>query len=215
MNEWMNDAFICVLLYIVVHPKCFIIMCGVSPHPSPHFVSTAAPVRSPHTGYRWRGERVFKWVSRKILLAHRKTNSSIFSYQTRLELQMGLASVVRLNKQIFFCSKHSRWVWWIQGLKVPHVYNEIYCYILYVVGLYFCWRSWTSCLDTWHHGFYRIPTDTKIKLTVHAGNLIMDRGWVFQQDNDLQNGSLRTKPSFCYGHCSPLTWIQFNSRLFV
>jgi len=32
----------------------------------------------------------------------------------------------------------------------------------YVVGLYFCWRSWTSCLDTWHHGFYQIPTDTKI-----------------------------------------------------
>ncbi len=34
-------------------------------------------------------------VSRKILLAHPKTNSSIFSYQTRLELQMGLASMVR------------------------------------------------------------------------------------------------------------------------
>ncbi len=30
-----------------------------------------------------------------------------------------------------------------------------------VVGLYFCWRSWTSCLDTWHHGFYQIPTDKK------------------------------------------------------
>ncbi len=34
-------------------------------------------------------------VSRKIILAHPKTNSSIFSYQTRLELQMGLASMVR------------------------------------------------------------------------------------------------------------------------
>ncbi len=31
----------------------------------------------------------------KIILAHSKTNSSIFRYQTRLELQMGLASVVR------------------------------------------------------------------------------------------------------------------------
>ncbi len=30
------------------------------------------------------------------------------------------------------------------------------------VGLYFFWRSWTSCLDTWHHGFYQIPTDKKI-----------------------------------------------------
>ncbi len=32
---------------------------------------------------------------------------------------------------------------------------------VYVVGLYICWRSWTSCLDTWHHGFYEIPTDKK------------------------------------------------------
>ncbi len=30
-----------------------------------------------------------------------------------------------------------------------------------VVGLYFSWRSWTSCLDTWHHGLYQIPTDKK------------------------------------------------------
>ncbi len=38
---------------------------------------------------------LFGRVSRKIILAHPKTNSSIFSYQTRLELQMGLASMVR------------------------------------------------------------------------------------------------------------------------
>ncbi len=42
---------------------------------------------------------LFGRVSRNILLAHPKTNSviklSIFSYQTRLELQMGLASMVR------------------------------------------------------------------------------------------------------------------------
>ncbi len=40
---------------------------------------------------------LFGRVSRKILLTHPKTNSSIFSYQTRLELQMGLASMVRWN----------------------------------------------------------------------------------------------------------------------
>ncbi len=38
---------------------------------------------------------LFGRVSRKILLAHPKTNSSIFSYQTQLELQMGLASMAR------------------------------------------------------------------------------------------------------------------------
>ncbi len=38
---------------------------------------------------------MFGRVSRKIIIAHPKTISSIFSYQTRLELQMGLASMVR------------------------------------------------------------------------------------------------------------------------
>ncbi len=38
---------------------------------------------------------LFGRVSRKIILAHPKTNSRIFSYQTQLELQMALASMVR------------------------------------------------------------------------------------------------------------------------
>ncbi len=38
---------------------------------------------------------LFGRVSRKILLTHPKIISSIFSCQTRLELQMGLASMVR------------------------------------------------------------------------------------------------------------------------
>ncbi len=38
---------------------------------------------------------LFGRVSRKILLVHPKTISSIFSYQTRLELQMALTSMVR------------------------------------------------------------------------------------------------------------------------
>ncbi len=38
---------------------------------------------------------LFGRVSRKILLTHPKTISSIFSCQTQLELQMGLASMVR------------------------------------------------------------------------------------------------------------------------
>ncbi len=38
---------------------------------------------------------LFGRISRKTLLTHPKTNSSIFSYQTQLELQIGLASMVR------------------------------------------------------------------------------------------------------------------------
>ncbi len=38
---------------------------------------------------------LFGRVSIKFILVQPKTNSSIFSYQTRLELQMGLAFMVR------------------------------------------------------------------------------------------------------------------------
>ncbi len=81
-----------------------------------------------------------------------------------LELQMALASMVRWNKKMSFLAANTQ-----DGFgehrdkkKVPHVYNEIYCCIFNVVGLYFCWRSWTSCLDTWYYWFYQIPTDKKI-----------------------------------------------------
>ncbi len=53
-----------------------------------------------------------------------------------------------------------------------------------VVGLYFCWRSWTSCLDTWHHGFYQILTDKNQKVTDSVRNLIMGHVWIFQPDNN-------------------------------
>ncbi len=99
---------------------------------------------------------LFERVSRKIILAHPKTNSSIFSYQTRMELQTGLASMVRWNKEISFLAANTQYGFGAHGQKVPHVYNEIHDCIVDVVGLYFCWRSWTSCLDTWHHGFYQI-----------------------------------------------------------
>ncbi len=62
--------------------------------------------------------------------------------------------------------------------------DEIYCCIFNVVGLYFCWRSWTSCLDTWHHGFYQIPTDKNQQVTDSVRNLIMGHVWIFQPDNN-------------------------------
>ncbi len=70
LNEWMMHIY-SALLCIVVHPKCFTIMGGGGgggglsstttsvQHPlwcdGSH--RTTAPVRSPHTSYRWRGER--------------------------------------------------------------------------------------------------------------------------------------------------------------
>ncbi len=69
MNEWIMHLY-STLLCIVVHPKRFTIMWGVSPQPPPSVQHplgwcdgchrTTAPVRSPHTSYRWRGERVIE-----------------------------------------------------------------------------------------------------------------------------------------------------------
>jgi len=111
-------------------------------------------------------QMLFGRVSRKIILARPKTISGIFSYQTRLDLQMGLASKVSFlaaNTQDEFGEHKDK--------KYPMCTNEIYCCIFDVVGLYFCWRSWTSCLDTWHHGFYQILTDKKSNLSLDNKNL--------------------------------------------
>ncbi len=73
LHKWMNEwgHLYSALLCIVVHPKSFtIIWGGLSStttsvqHPLGSH-STTAPVRSPHTSYRWRGERVIqsiKWT---------------------------------------------------------------------------------------------------------------------------------------------------------
>ncbi len=52
----------------------------------------------------------------------------------------GFYGQMKLKNELF-SSKHSRWVWCNRDKKVPHVYNEIYCCIFNVVGLFFCWRS--------------------------------------------------------------------------
>ncbi len=62
MNEWMIHLY-SALLCIAVHPKHFTIMWGglssttTSVQHSLGCHRTTAPVRSPHTSYRWRGER--------------------------------------------------------------------------------------------------------------------------------------------------------------
>ncbi len=130
---------------------------------------------------------LFGRVSRKILLTHPKTNSSIFSYQTWLKLQIGLASMVGWNlKMSFLAAQTQDGFGEHRDKKYPCVQWNILLYFD-VVGLYFCWRSWTSCLDTWHHGFYQIPTDKKI-----IRNLIMGHVWIFQPDNN-PNTNLKKK----------------------
>ncbi len=152
---------------------------------------------------------LFGRVSRKILLTHPKTNFSIFSYQTWLKLQIGLASMVGWNLKICFLASNTQ-----DGFgehrdkKYPCVQWNILLYFD-VVGLYFCWRSWTSCLDTWHHGFYQIPTDKKI-----IRNLIMGHVWIFQPDNN-PNTNLKknTKKSVTEHKTKLLLWPSQSSDL--
>ncbi len=99
---------------------------------------------------------LFGRVSRKIILTHPKTDSSIFSYQTRLELQMGLASMVRWNKKKRFLAANTQDGFGEHRDKKYPMSAMKYHAVFYVVGLYFCWRSWTSCLDT----FYIILSNT-------------------------------------------------------
>ncbi len=67
---------------------------------------------------------LFGRVSRKILLTHPKTNSSKFSCQTRLELQMALASMVRWNwKMSFLAANPPDEFSTNRDKKVPHVHG--------------------------------------------------------------------------------------------
>ncbi len=55
---------------------------------------------------------LFERASRKIILSYPKTNSSIFSYQTRLELQLTTGFYAQMKlKNVLFSRKHSRLVW--------------------------------------------------------------------------------------------------------
>ncbi len=95
---------------------------------------------------------LFGRVSWKIILAHPKTNYSIFSYQTRLELLMGLASMVRWNKKsgYILAANTQDGFGEHRDKKYPMcTMYAIFCCNFYAVGLYFCWRSWTSYLYTW------------------------------------------------------------------
>ncbi len=97
------------------------------------------------------------------------------------------------------------------GIKSTHVYNEIYCCIFDVVDLFFCQRSWTSCLDTWHHGFYQIPTDKKNQyVTDSVSNLIMGHVWIFNR-TIIQTQTLKTTQKWVTEHKTKLLLWPFQS----
>jgi len=88
--------------------------------------------------------------------------------------------------------------------KSTHVYNLIYRWIFNAVGIFFCWRSWTSCSDTWHCGFHQISKYQN--LTPSARNLIMGSGWYLHQDNDPKQTSKSTQKYVTQHKMKLLAW---------
>ncbi len=128
---------------------------------------------------------LFGRVSRKIVLTHPKTNSSKFSYQTRLELQMALASMVTWN--------------WINSFLAANPPDEFstnrdkkypMSTVKYTAGSLMLWACF-SAGGPEHlvqmHGIMDSIKYQQIKnqnLTASVRNLIMGRVWIFHQDNN-------------------------------
>ncbi len=143
---------------------------------------------------------LFGRVSRKILLTHPKTNSSKFSYQTRLELQTGLSSMVRCKLKKYFLAANPPDEFSTNRDKKYPMPTVKYTAVFLMLWAYICWRSWTSCSDAWRHGFYQIQQIKNQHLTASVTNLIMGRVSIFhtynnpnKTSNQHKNVSLSTK----------------------
>ncbi len=137
---------------------------------------------------------LFGRVSRKIVLTHPKTNSSKFSCQTRLELQMALASMVRWNwKNSFLAANPPDEFSTNRDKKYPM------STVKYTAGSLMLWACF-SARGPEHlvqmHGIMDSIKYQQIKnqnLTASVRNLIMGRVWIFHQDNNPKQHQINTK----------------------
>ncbi len=145
-------------------------------------------------------------VLRRIILAHPEINCSIFSYQTRLELQMGLTSMIRRNKEISFIAANTQ-----DGIKSTpcvqwNILLHFWCYgpifLLEVLDILFRdMESWIL-LNT---------NRLKINKWLTIRNLIMGHVWIFQPYNN-PNTKLKNNTQKCHraqnqaSATSLLTW---------
>ncbi len=128
---------------------------------------------------------LFGRVSRKILLTHPKTNSSIFSCQTRLELQMALASIVRWNwKNSFLAATPPDEFSTNRDKKYP---MSTVKYTAASLMLWACFSAGGPGHLVQMHGIMDSIKYQQIKnlnLTASVRNLIMGHVLIFQQDNN-------------------------------
>ncbi len=125
---------------------------------------------------------LFGRVSRKILLTHPKTNSSIFSCQTRLELQMALAD--ETEKNCFLAATHQMSLVQTGIKKYP---MSTVKYTAASLMLWACFSAGGPGHLVQMHGIMDSIKYQQIKnlnLTASVRNLIMGHVLIFQQDNN-------------------------------
>ncbi len=144
---------------------------------------------------------LFGRVSRKILLTHPKTISSKFSCQTRLELQMALASMVRWNwKKSFLSANPPDEFSTNRDKKYPM------STVKYTAGSLMLWACF-SAKGPEHlvqmHGIMDSIKYQQIKnqnLTASVRNLIMGRVWIFHQESSTKQSKTNIKINTKMGH---------------
>ncbi len=134
---------------------------------------------------------LFGRVSGKILLAHPKTNSSTFICQTRLELEMALASMVYLL--LLWQQTHQMSLVQTRDKEYPMAT------VKYTAGSLMLWACFSAggpgYLVQMHGFMYSIKYQQikNLNLTASVRNLIMGRGWIFHQDNNPKQTSKSTQ----------------------
>ncbi len=149
-------------------------------------------------------------VSRKILLAHPKTNSSIFSCQTRLERQIALAYLVTWNnkKNRFLVANPPDRFSTNRDKKYP---MSTVKYTAGSIMLWACFSAGGPAHLVQMHGIMDSIKYQQIKnlnLSASVINLIMGRGWIFHQDNNPKQTSKSTQ-KWVTGHkMKLLPWLS-------
>jgi len=89
------------------------------------------------------------------IITHTHTHQKIFSL---IQKQTPAYSVVRH----YWNFKRDQVVW--ADEKNPYDSLHRWIFIVELVGIFFCQKSWTSFSDTWNQGFFQISTDKKKKI---------------------------------------------------
>ncbi len=150
---------------------------------------------------------LFGRVSRKILLTHPKTISSKFSCQTRLELQMALASIVRWNWKNSFLTANTQ-----DGFSTNRDKKYPMSTVKYTAVSLMLWACF-SAGGPEHlvqmHGIMDSIKYQQIKnqnLTASVRNRIMGRGWIFRQDIKINTKMCHWAQNESFTMAVPVLW---------